>query len=108
MAASWHLCPMLDAQEALSQFARRQGQVFGKCGNSCRNFNILPLFELWRRVAILIVETSRGTNRPGHPVNHDIGKQFVFAETLLDVATAIAPGTELLYDPGGQTDRRVV
>src|SRR5439155_8193512 len=108
MPASWHLCPTLDAQEALSQFARRQGQVFGKGGNPCRDFNVLPLFELWRRVAVLIVETSRGTDRLGHPVNHDIVEQFVFAKTLLDVAIAIAPSTELLYDPGGQTDGRVV
>jgi hypothetical protein len=49
-----------------------------------------------------------GMDRLGHPIDHHVGEQLIFAETLFHVAIAVAPRTELLHDPGSQADRRVV
>ncbi len=48
---------------------------------------------------------TRGMDRLGHPIDHHVGEQFIFAETLFYVAIAVAPRTELLHDPGSQADR---
>ena len=69
---------------------------------------MLPWFERWRRVADLVIHAHRGIDRLAHPVDHDIGEQLVFAETLFHVAPAVAPRTELLNHPAGQPDGRVV
>src|SRR5260370_36273428 len=108
MPTSWHLRPALHAQGALSPFARGDPYVFGKDGNPRRDFNVLPRFQRWRRMADFVIHAHRGIDRLAHPVDHDVGEQLVFAETLFHVAIAVAPGTELLYYPAGQPDGRVV
>src|SRR2546425_9944648 len=108
MAASWHLCPAVAAQGALSPFARRDPDTFGEDANPRRDFDVLPWLERWRRVADLVIHAHRGIDRLAHPIDHDVGEQLVFAETLFHVALAVAPRTELLNYPAGQPDGRVI
>ena len=54
-----------------------------------------------------VVRPERGADGAGDPVEHDVGQQLVLGEAALDVAVAVAPGAELLDDPGGQPGRRV-
>ena len=48
----------------------------------------------------LVVEAHRRRDRLRHPVERDVGQQVVLGEAPLDVAVAVAPGPELLDDPG--------
>src|SRR5258708_1214756 len=56
----------------------------------------------------LVVETGGGVDRLRDPVDHDVGEQFVFTESSLNVALAIAPGAEFFDDPACQTCGRVI
>src|SRR5262249_58789434 len=56
----------------------------------------------------LRVETDRAADAPGDPVDHHVRQQLIFGEAALDVATAVAPGSELLDDPCREARRRVV
>src|SRR5256886_1499945 len=108
MAAARHMCPALHAQEAFPQFAWRQGQIFGEGSNPRWNFSVLPCLEPWRGVGVLVVQASGGRDRLCHPIDHYMAKQFVFAETLFHIATAVAPCAELLHEPAGQANGRVI
>ena len=56
----------------------------------------------------LVVKAHGRRDRLRHPVDHHVGQQLVLREPRLGVAVAVAPGAELLHDPGGQPRRRVV
>src|SRR5258708_12120738 len=102
MPTSWHLRPALHAQGALCPFARGDPYVFGKDGNPRRDFNVLPRFQRWRRMADLVIHAHRGIDRLAHPLDHDGGEQLVFAETLFHASIAAAPRAYLLYYPSRQ------
>jgi len=93
MTASWHVSPALHAQAPLRPFARGQADLFREEGNPCWNFNVLPWLKLRRRVSVLVVDANRGRNGFGHPIQHNVGEQLIFAETPLDLAIAVAPHT---------------
>src|SRR5260370_24452561 len=42
------------------------------------------------------------------PVDHHIGEELVPSEDALEAAPGVAPGTELLDDPGCKADRRII
>ena len=44
----------------------------------------------------------------GHPVEHDVGEELIAGEGVRRMAVAVAPGPELLHDPGQQAGRRIV
>src|SRR6266704_479058 len=109
MAASWHLRPAFDAQVALRQFARKGdpwGEIFGEAGEPHWNVNTLPRRERLRHGQVLVVVANRGIDRLGHPIDHHMREQLIFAETLFHVAIAVTPGTKLLHNPRGQPDWR--
>src|SRR6266852_9951806 len=92
MPTSWHLRPALHAQGALCLFARGDPYVFGKDGNPRRDFNVLPRFQRWRRMADLVIHAHRGersedqsgTNEtsceraPGILVQHLFYRKYIF------------------------------
>src|SRR3954467_9003609 len=47
-------------------------------------------------------------DRFGHPVQSDVGEQFVPREAPRDITIAVAPPAELLDDPRGKASRRIV
>src|SRR5438094_149985 len=53
------------------------------------------------------VHAHRRADRPGEPVEHDVGEDLVLREAPLDVAVAVAPRPELLDDPRGQPGGRI-
>ena len=67
--------------------------------------------DLARRVgghAVLEVDPGGGRDRLRHPVEHDVVQELVLREFPLHVAAAIAPRPELLHDPRGEADGRIV
>src|ERR1700716_66878 len=108
MTASWHFRPALHAEAALSPFARREIGFFGEDGNPCWDFNTLPRLKHRLQADVFVVGANRGIDRFGHPVNHDVGEQFILTETLLALPTAVTERTKLLHDPASQSDGRVV
>src|SRR5262249_48805930 len=56
-------------------------------------------------VPVPIGVANRSMHRFGHPVNHGVGEQFIFAEAPLNVLIAVAPRAELLHDPASQANR---
>src|SRR5579885_577954 len=56
----------------------------------------------------VVIQADGGIDGLGDPVQGHVGEELVFAETPLDVPCTVAPGTELLHDPGRQSHRRVV
>ena len=51
------------------------------------------------------VDPHRRADRPGQPVPGQQRADLVPGEAALDVAVAVAPGPQLLDDPGGQPGR---
>ncbi len=65
-----------------------------------------------RQAAILLlgdaaIEPGRRARGAGQPVDHDVVEQQVHREALQRIAAAVAPGLELLDDPGGEADGRI-
>ena len=90
MTASWHLCPALHAQGALCPFARRDPDIFGEDGNPRRDFDVLPWFERWRRVAErpLVDEAELGLAEVGAGFG-DAGVGLVATDALGQVIEAV-------------------
>src|SRR5437867_3641645 len=53
-------------------------------------------------------QTTGGVRGVGDPVEHDVGEELILGKPTFHVPVAVAPGTELLDDPGGQAGGRVV
>ena len=51
----------------------------------------------------LVVDAGSRRDAVGRPIEHDVGEQGVLRVARLDIAVAVAPGAELLRDPGGDT-----
>src|SRR6266567_4643195 len=66
--------------------------------------------RLWRLgiVAAVVVEEEGGVDRAGYPVEGGDRQELVLGEAALDVAVAVAPGAELVDNPGRQASRRIV
>src|ERR1035438_6144474 len=105
MPTSWHLCPTLDTQSALRKDARSRS-IFGEEGHCHWNLDALSRFEGWS-VAFLIVEAHRGIDRLGHPIDHDVGKQFILRICTLKSTIDVAPPIEFFDDPGSESNRRI-
>src|SRR5215467_12062860 len=54
-----------------------------------------------------IVWPEARADRSGHPVQHDVRKQYVACKMPVDVSVAVAPGAKFLDDPRCQADRRI-
>src|SRR5262249_8694904 len=61
-----------------------------------------------RTVHGLVIQTDRRGNRLRHPIKSNVGEQTIFAEAASDIATAVAPGAELLHDPSGEPRGRII
>src|SRR5438445_9923624 len=55
-------------------------------------------------VAAGVVRPEGRVDGARHPVEHNVGQEYVLGEAPLDVAAAVAPGPKLFPDPGRQAD----
>src|SRR6266516_4801333 len=91
MSAARHCRPAADLVERLCPLARPRERVFPwKERHPYGHLN--PERGLSRWIALtLVIEEEGGVDRDGHPINGDVRQQFVFTETTLNVAVAVAP-----------------
>lgn len=71
-------------------------------GSSMRLPGILP------NMHGLIVETARRVIGLSGPIDGQVGQQHVFRKSFLQVAIAVAPGSEFFDNPRSQPGRRII
>src|SRR5713226_2876861 len=54
-----------------------------------------------------IIRPERRADRPGKPIERDVGEHAVAADRELDVAIAIRPGAEFLHTPSREAGGRI-
>src|SRR5258708_5207086 len=102
MSSNRHLGPALDIVETLCKGTWGNRDFCREHRHTGRNLDAFEnRFALMRR---LVVETRGGVDGLGHPIDHDIGEQFIFREDALDLPMTIAPGPELLNNPPCQAN----
>ena len=92
------------------RIARPTPAAPGLCPWGRRRSRLAPVparsLEHRRRVVrLLVVEPRGGVDRLGRPVDREVSQKLVLGEALLHVAVTVAPGAELLQDPGRQPRR---
>src|SRR5256886_3323329 len=103
--AAWHVGPMRHVVPAFDPGAwdpERLLRIAGDAGGHADEPG-----TVLRRVDVRAfpVEARRRGDGLCHPVRHHVRDQLVAGEDVLGVAVAVAPGTELLDDPGEQPGR---
>src|SRR5256885_8916261 len=98
-----HHLPPGDVVVALDPRAREPQDLLRVTGHTCRDRDVgLPAFA---GMLALPIETCRRGDRPGDPVEHHVRDQLIPGEGVLRVAVTVAPGPELLHDPGEEAGR---
>ena len=108
VAAPRHRRPARDVVAAFEPAPRRPDDLLREIGARRRHLDAPAGRRRRRRVPALVVDARRRGRRLRHPVERDVGQQFVLGEHRFRIAVAVAPGAELLDDPGGEADRRIV
>ncbi len=106
-----HRCPLTDIVETFGPLTRRGAigdELVSEDGDRRWHRDEIPRAKRDSVPPGIEVVSDRGRDGLRRPVHHDGGEQFILPETTLQVAIAVTPRAELLHDPGGQTNRRVV
>ncbi len=106
MPSCFHFCPPLDMVVLLSNRPWWNGDFLREHSHSCRHLD--PPRTRFTLMKGLVVQTRRGVDGLGDPIDHDIGEQFLFGKHALQITVAIAPGAKLLNDPACQPHRRII
>src|SRR5712691_8233818 len=102
MAPPGHHRPLLEVVEAFGPFPRWLADLLWKAGHGTGHIDALTGLENPGVVLVLVVQPGGRVDGLGDPVDGDGGEQLVLGEALFHLPTAVAPGTPLLDNPGGQ------
>src|SRR5215831_10526849 len=102
MATPGHHRPLLEVVEALGPLPRWLTDLVWKAGHGTGHIDALPGLENPGVVLVLVVQPGGRVDGLGDPVDGDGGEQLVLGEAVFNLPTAVAPGTPLLDNPGGQ------
>src|SRR4029453_19208942 len=108
MATPGHQRPLFEVIEAFGPLPWRLADLLWKARHGTGHIDALPGLENPRVVLVLVVQPGGRVDRLSHPVDGDGGEQLVFGEASFPPPAAVAPGTPLLDNPGGQSRWRVV
>src|SRR5262245_44235287 len=108
MATPGHHRPLFEVVEALGPLPRWLTDLVWKAGHGTGHIDALPRLEQPGVVLVLVVQPGGRVDRLGDPVDGDGSEQLVLGEAPFHLSTAVAPGTPLLDNPGGQPRWRVV
>src|SRR5712692_4330333 len=108
MAAFGHGRPAHDVEAALGKRPGRHRNLLGEERYRNRGSDAVREREAKRPLARFIVQTCGRMDGFCRPVNHHIGQELVPSEDALEIARTVAPGPELLNDPGCEPDRGIV
>src|SRR5215216_949402 len=111
MATRLRNCQEPEIEESLRQRAWWANDLAGELYVARWRFD-LP--SLWDQVVDYplpvmagVVGPKRRPDRARRPIHHHRRKQVVFGESALRITVAVTPPSELLDDPGSETDWRV-
>src|SRR6266851_5841125 len=102
MTTPGHHRPLLEVIEAFGPLPRWLADFVRKAGHGTGHIDALSGLENPGVVLVLVVQPGGRVNGLGDPVDGDGGEQFVLGEAPFHLPTAVAPGTPLLDNPGGQ------
>src|SRR5580704_8591952 len=108
MASLWHMRPTPHVIDSGDPTSRRHNNLPGKKCNAAGHFNTLTRSEMeWMPPALPIKPDGRA-NGPRKPIDRNVGEKLIPCDSALHITITITPGTELLNNPGGKANGRVI
>ena len=107
VAAARHRRPAPDVVGARRKGPRRPQDLARELCVAGGDIDRFPVRDRPGAVHARVIGPERRADRAGEPVERHVGEKVVAAHGVLDLAAAVAPGPELLDDPGGQPGRRI-